>query len=324
MEDEILPSLTEQPIFYYRYVDDIIMATKTTHINEVVQVFNNFNNNLKFTVELENNSKIPFLDTMIIINENRSLIFDLYRKPTWSGRYLNYHSSLPHAYKINTISILAEKIIKISHKKFHTKNFNFLTQTLVENNYPKSLIQQIIKKTIIKINNNTVVSNQQLQPSHYISLPYKKDLFEKLKNCLKKYNITAAGKADNDLKKYLRLGIKDKTPLELESENIYKLDCSCQKTYIGETNQYLKKRMYQHKYNIKIQNKSHSGVAEHIINNPSHIIDFDNVKILDKEKNATKRKIKECIYIGKYTNNINNHIHTKQIDNIYLPLLYRD
>lgn len=112
--------------------------------------------------------------------------------------------------------------------------------------------------------------------------------------------MTAAGRGDNELKKYVNINNKDKVPLLLESENIYKLECSCSKVYIGESNQYMKKRLYQHKYNIKIDNRSHSGVSEHIINNPTHEINFDSVKILEKERNSTKRKIKECIQIYGY------------------------
>ena len=53
-------------IFYYRYVDDIFILIKDSmNVNFFVSKINNFDSNLKFTFEIENNNKINFLDILI-------------------------------------------------------------------------------------------------------------------------------------------------------------------------------------------------------------------------------------------------------------------
>jgi len=49
---------------------------------------------IKFIVEYGDNGVINFLDVKLLI-ENERIIFDNYRKPTNSGRYLNYFSNHP-------------------------------------------------------------------------------------------------------------------------------------------------------------------------------------------------------------------------------------
>lgn len=127
------------------------------------------------------------MDTEIITRECGNLVFDWYRRPTWSGRYLNFNSMLPQSYKINTISILAEKIVKLSHHPdFHSKNFNFLIRTLkkkinIHIHLSHILFTKQFPKLIIQSRNK--IKTQNISPFHI-----KKGLFEKIKNCLKKYD----------------------------------------------------------------------------------------------------------------------------------------
>ena len=49
--------------------------------------------NLKFAVEIENDSKLPFLDTLIIRGKNGTLKTTVYRKPSNTGLTINSKSS---------------------------------------------------------------------------------------------------------------------------------------------------------------------------------------------------------------------------------------
>ena len=57
LQTECLKILTENhnctPLFYYRYVDDTILSIKKGQINIVLDVFNSYNSDLKFTHETE-------------------------------------------------------------------------------------------------------------------------------------------------------------------------------------------------------------------------------------------------------------------------------
>lgn len=104
-------SLFEFDLFtiLYTYVDDIFTIIPIEKIDTILSIFNNYHDCLKFTYETECNSALNFLNT-IIIRPNKNLITNWYRKPTWSGRYINFLSSHPTKYKINIIYNLVDHV----------------------------------------------------------------------------------------------------------------------------------------------------------------------------------------------------------------------
>jgi len=99
LECSIFKTLTIHVPFYHRYVDDIIIAAPNEHINTILCSFNSsIMKESKFTVEYGDNGVINFLDVKLFI-ENGRIIFDNYRKPTNSRRYLNYFSNHPVEHK---------------------------------------------------------------------------------------------------------------------------------------------------------------------------------------------------------------------------------
>ena len=89
--------LTCQPRLWKRYVDDVLEIIKkgeaedlTTHLNTIDKT-----GNIKFTYELENDEKVPFLDTLIARKEDGSIKLLVYRKKTHTDQYLHFHSHHP-------------------------------------------------------------------------------------------------------------------------------------------------------------------------------------------------------------------------------------
>ena len=89
LESECLSKLDFQPLFFLRYVDDVITCIPKNKVQYMLDIFNNYDDNLKFTYEIENNHEISFLD-VLLIRENNRLITNWYRKSTFSGRLLNF------------------------------------------------------------------------------------------------------------------------------------------------------------------------------------------------------------------------------------------
>jgi len=136
--------------FYYRYVDDIILIAPSNSLNLLIQSFNAQHSRLQFTMEIERDKKIFFLD-LTFINDDGKLIFDLFRKPTFSGRYLNYYSHHPLNHKKRVIFGLTDKIIHLSYPRFQQKNFIEYISLLLKNGYPLDFIFSNIQNRIKKI-----------------------------------------------------------------------------------------------------------------------------------------------------------------------------
>jgi len=55
LEKDSLNKINFKLSFYYRYVDDIIMAVPSDNVSQIYHIFNNYYDRLKFTIEYKNN-----------------------------------------------------------------------------------------------------------------------------------------------------------------------------------------------------------------------------------------------------------------------------
>ena len=95
LETRALETLDFQPLFYFRYVGDIIMAVPKNLVNFTLETFNSLHNKLKFTLEFSDD-KINILDITVI--NNNLIEFDWYHKPTYSERTLIFYRHI-HSHK---------------------------------------------------------------------------------------------------------------------------------------------------------------------------------------------------------------------------------
>ena len=59
---------------------------------------------------------------MVIKNNNGTLIFDLYKKTTFSGRYLKFYSAHSIHTKIGIVKSLAKKVLNLCDESLRNKN----------------------------------------------------------------------------------------------------------------------------------------------------------------------------------------------------------
>ena len=100
VESVMLTSANHQPAIYLRYIDDIFGVWRhgSDSLTEFFDHLNSFHPSLKFSIERSDQSEIkqvPFLDTLITLNENGSLTTELYIKPMASPIILPYTSAHP-------------------------------------------------------------------------------------------------------------------------------------------------------------------------------------------------------------------------------------
>ena len=78
------------PKVWDRFADDVYSILKRTHLENFFHHINNHHQNIKFTMEKENNGELAFLDTLLK-RYNGEIPVLVYRKPTHTDQYL--HSS---------------------------------------------------------------------------------------------------------------------------------------------------------------------------------------------------------------------------------------
>ena len=93
LERELFSTLPAKPLFWIRYIDDVIATCDRTIISENLLVTNlkNLHPNITFTYVISSLQEgVIFLDTFIS-TYNNNLRIGMYRKPTHSNRVLNYY-----------------------------------------------------------------------------------------------------------------------------------------------------------------------------------------------------------------------------------------
>ena len=73
-------------------------------------------NQIKFTSEAEEENKLPFLDTCINIRDDGSTLITVYRKPTNTNQYLNFHSNHPLNHKRSVVKTVFERTEMITEE----------------------------------------------------------------------------------------------------------------------------------------------------------------------------------------------------------------
>ncbi|CAF2071453.1 unnamed protein product [Rotaria magnacalcarata] len=319
-----------RPIIWLRYVDDIfcLFDISETKILDFHSKINKWHKNLKFTIAMEPDNTIPFLDVLVTIdNVHNQLTTSLYRKPTHTGLYLLWDSSQGRRYKIGLIKTLVTRIYRIcSTKEIIQKEINQLKGTLENNGYPQHIIKRGIyegeiimrRETKIKaINKNKNANNNII----YFTIAYygQESLVfaARVKRICKKLapnlNIQFAFKKHLSLKRIFLPILKGKDESKEKKNLVYSIPCSnCKKIYIGETSRMSETRMAEHRSKIKTL-ASDSKLVEHI-EQYKHKFDFSKVETLARETDWRKRTIKESILTNKACGNaINDTKHILRV-----------
>ena len=71
--------------FYFRYIDDTLLVAKEDNIDNIVQQFNAFDDNLKLTIDKFTYNDVHFLNVKIYRNR-----IDLFNKTTHTGQYIDF------------------------------------------------------------------------------------------------------------------------------------------------------------------------------------------------------------------------------------------
>ena len=94
-ERNIILKLSNDILLWKIYADDTICFLKLTFINKVLETLNSYHTNIKFTIEIESENKISFLD-VLLIRSNSLISTKVYRKNTNTDIYIIWKSFAPN------------------------------------------------------------------------------------------------------------------------------------------------------------------------------------------------------------------------------------
>ena len=308
LEESIAPKLKPIMPIWLRYVDDTFTLVKKGKLQEILRVLNNFHENIKFTHEFEENNKIPFLDVLIIKEENGGIQTGVYRKETNNSIYIHWNSHAPNQWKVGTLSGMIRRAYEIcSNDEEREKELTHLKKVFTEiNGYPVNLVEKTLKKVKEErtrpINKESKKEEENEVKTLMIKIPFAG---EKGEGIIKDLNRTLKNTLPNNLRcRIVRTGtkiegkfnIKDKLEERHKSNFVYHHECKnkkCEDDYIGETGRRKEIRTGEHAGIDK-----ESWVYKHAMKKKHPKAKNEDFKILGSNyDDRRKRKIAEALFI---------------------------
>ena len=146
-EERALSSAPLRPKCFLRYVDDtfIIWPHGLDALHTFLDHMNDQHPNIKFTMEIERNNKIAFLDVLVQRKENGKLSHSVYRKPTHTDLYLNGRSHHHPSQRGAVLSTLLHRARTISDAESLPVELDYLKNTFRQNGYGERQISLAFK-----------------------------------------------------------------------------------------------------------------------------------------------------------------------------------
>lgn len=145
--DQAVEAVPFDIVFLKKYVDDLFLILPADKVEMVLNIFNQQDQHLQFTVEREEQNRLPFLDMVAVRSENQTIKTEWYMKPIASGRFLNYRSLHSFHHKMNVAFNFAKRVFTFSTNCRLDEIRKVIKRQLLINDYPKSLISRVINKT---------------------------------------------------------------------------------------------------------------------------------------------------------------------------------
>ena len=309
------------PSFWYRYVDDTFtMFDNKDNANEFLRYLNGRHNNIKFTIEFEQNNEIPFLDVLVKRCPNNIFETSVYRKKTFTGLYTKWDSFTPRRYKINLIRTLTYRCFRIcSSTSLLQSAVDDLKKILLQNGYPKGIITYNVNDVLNRHSNKPVNPVPTVpRKDIIILLPYlgltSNLITKRLKSCVGKFyplvNLKIIFQNTRCIKSFFPY--KDRLSRSQLSKVIYKASCwDCDEFYIGKTKRRLHDRKTEH-FKALVKSDLSSAIAEHV-RATGHNIDWDHFDILGSGKSDLHCKIKETLFIQELKPSLNVNISSEKL-----------
>ena len=279
---------------------------------------------IKFTLEVEVNGQLPFLD-VLVSHSNYSANFrtTTFHKSTYTGLLMNFLSFAPFTYKTGLVRTLLDRAHKINNSEISLNiDIKRIFCIFQKNLFPLYLLRNIFHKykQSSQITRNSS-DNREVASVHYYKLPYIGSYSFFVKNKINELvNSYCNGRSKIKLifttckiGKYL--STKDSVPTDLKSHLIYKFVCSnCNVSYIGQTSRHFGVRVNEHLGLVK--GPAPTSVTKHLVDDRLCKLgnDSSSFSILDFESGEFTRRLKEALWVKKESPILNRQVKSEKLN----------
>ena len=284
---------------WIRFVDDTYAVVKRGQEEVVLQYLNGVHNSIKFTCEVEEGGSLPFLDVLVTRGEDGVLKTTVFRKKTHTNRYLNFRSCHSVNTKWGVVKSMVRRAQRVcSDESALEEELRFLEKVFSANGFPRRGLRKVVRKCS---GGGDKLENDRQEGWRVMRLPYLSGLSERLRRRMRRFGFKVWFTKGRTLGSILsRPKLRQKEALE-EAGVVYTQGCKdCDKVYVGESGRRASCRKAEHQKCVRDMDMR-SAIAQHV-HEQSHRPDSDSFKVILKEKDWRRRKIKESLVIRQARN----------------------
>lgn len=292
--DTVIPKLGFRSKLFLKYVDDLLAVIPRRQLQQTLRALNSYHERIQFTMETENEGKLPYLDLLLIRDVN-NLITNWYQKETAAKKALNFLSNHSLQMEKNVAYNMLYRATTLSNEEFHDENIEKVKGIFRDSNYPERIIRQQIQKAENRRTNGQNIGTQNVSTEQVIrrSLTYDGHISNVISRELMtrsngKLNVLA--KPNQSLQQTVFSKLKTVIPTLERTNVVYEIPCegkrgeNCGLNYVGQTKNPLKKRLDQHKRDLELlkPDNGQSAIVHHF-EECGHYPTFVKTKVLGSE-----------------------------------------
>ena len=223
-------------LFWYREVDDTIVCVKEDHADSLVDHLNRQDKTgrIKFMCEKEKDGRIAFLDSTIIHKRDGKTEWEVYRKPTNMGQYIQYDSDHQLDHKVATVRSLRKRSHLLSSDEIkYRKEEMKLKEDLSINGYTKYAWDKgeyrEKKKEEAREGQETESGQtrreEETRPKVTVMIPYHEGITSRLRRAMSKAGVSGVPQNGKKIGEKL-VKVKDKLPMMKTASMVYHVPCT--------------------------------------------------------------------------------------------------
>ena len=267
---------------------------KKGDVNGLLNHLNSICPSIKFTMELEEDGSIPFLDTRVTRKVKRKLDITIYCKPTHTDKFLHFSSYHPTHVKKGLVRCLYDRARSITKETTNLKTEKtHLAGALQRNGYPAAFIKAASVETTPR-ELDREAEQGEVKPM-LMMLPYVAGISGRIRKTCRSYNIRVVFMSGPTFRSMLTK-VKDPLPVEKQANVVYEVPCSCGKVYVGETKRRLATQLQEHKEACVKGQTTKLAIAEHAWME-GQPINWDDTRILQCTSHTMEVVMKEAMCI---------------------------